>query len=119
MPDDAEFVMTYPCYFLFGDDGGLTINTVDGNDCLCLFTSTETVQAFQRAKNLSMHGPEHVDLEVGVATNSDYDGLIGWLKSAESELAVSGIRHIVIDPVPGRPVLYTFIREFIETLPRD
>jgi hypothetical protein len=51
--------MTYPCYFLYGSDGqSLQCNTVDGHECLCLFTCEFAVQRFLQAKNLQLHGPE-------------------------------------------------------------
>jgi hypothetical protein len=53
------------------------------------------------AKNLYMHGPEHVDLQVPVYPVEDYDGLIDRLKSGEADLAKSGIRHLKVDPVKG------------------
>jgi hypothetical protein len=119
MPDDIDFVMTYPCYFLYSEDHtSLQCNTVNNHECLCLFTSEIAVQRFQQAKNLHLHGPEHVDLEVAVDPVADYDGLIGRLKSGEADLAKCGIRHLAIDPVPGQLVLYIEIREFIEQLPR-
>src|SRR4051812_16351457 len=100
MADDIEFHMTYPCYFLYADQGGLVCSIVDGRDCLCLFTSTPMVQRFQHAKQLLLHGPNQVDLEVVVDKCDDYDALIARLKSGETDLATAGVRHIVIDPVP-------------------
>jgi hypothetical protein len=116
MPED-EFKLTYPCYFLYGTDGeSLICNPIANHQCLCLFTSPETVQRFQQAKNLYMHGPEHVDLQVPVYVIEDYEMLIGGLKHSEADLAKSGIRHISIDPVPGQPTMYVEIREFISEL---
>ena len=116
MSHDIDFVMTYPCYFLFGESGGLQCNTVDGKECLCLFTSKETVQRFHQILQHQLHGPHLEFLMASVDECPDYDGLMDRLKSGEAELAASGIGHIVIDPVPGRPVCYAPIRDFIEQL---
>ncbi len=61
------------------------------------------------------HGPLK-NVQVAVDTVTDYDGLIDRLKSGEADLAKSGIMHICIDPVPGQPVMYIGIREFISEL---
>jgi hypothetical protein len=119
MADDVEFEMTYPCYFLYAEGGGLQCNTVDGHECLCLFTSAPMVQRFHTAMMTQHHGPQHGWREVAVDTVNDYDGLIDRLKSGEADMAASGIRHIVIDPSPGYPVMYTSVRDFIEQLPRS
>ena len=118
MSDDAEFVMTYPCYFLYGDSGGLVCNTVDGNDCLCLFTSPVILQKFQQFRQRQLHGASHVDRQAPVATCNNYDELIGLLKSGEGELAKIKVFHIAIDPQQGQPILFAPIRDFIEQLPR-
>ena len=117
MADDVEFEMTYPCYFLYAEGGGLQCNTVDGHECLCLFTSAPIVQRFHTAMMTQHHGSQHGWREVAVDTVDDYGGLIDRLKSGEADLAASGIRHIVIDPSPGYPVMYTTVRDFIEGLP--
>ncbi len=110
--------MTYPCYFLYGNDGqSLQCNTVSNHECLCLFTSIEAVRAFHLVMDTQHHGPPK-NVQVAVDTVSDYDSLIDRLKSGESDLAKAGIRHICIDPVPGQPVMYIGIREFITELPR-
>ena len=111
--------ITYPCYFLYGDEGGLQCNVVDGNTCLCLFTSVATLQRYRQSMQLQKHGLEHVDLQVAVDEVPDYDGLIDRLKSGVDDLEKSGIYHISIDANPGQPVGYTTIREFIEQLPRS
>ena len=113
---DAGFQLSYPCYFLYGNEGGLITNPVNGQQCLCLFTNTEALQRFKQATNLYMHGPEHVDLEVATDEVEDRDGLLNRLTNAEADLAADGIRHISIDPVPGQPTSYAAIREFIEMI---
>ncbi len=119
MPDDQEFRMTYPCYFLYGDDGqSLQCNTVSNHECVRLFTSTEAVKAFHLVMYTQHHGPPK-NVQVAVDTVTDYDGLIDRLKRGKADLAKSGIMHICIDPVPGQPVLYIGIREFISELPRN
>jgi hypothetical protein len=119
MPSDAEFVLTYPCYFLYGDSGGLVINNVDNHDCPCLFTSPVILQKFQRFKQQQLHGANYVEQQVPVCTCTKYDALIGLLKNGESELAKIKVFHIAIDPQQGRQTLYTTIRDFIEQLPRE
>jgi hypothetical protein len=113
---DAGFQLTFPCYFLYGNEGGLVTNPVSGQQCLCLFTSTEAVQRFKQWTNLFMHGPEHVDLEVATHEVEGREGLLERLTNADADLAASGIRHTSIDPVPGQPTPYGTIREFIEMI---
>ncbi len=118
MPDDPDFRMIYPCYFLYGkDQSSLQCNTVNRNECLCLFTSVEAVRAFHLVMYTQHHGPPK-NVQVAVDTVADYDGLIDRLKSGEADLAKSGIIHICVDPVPGQAVMYIGIREFISELPR-
>jgi len=119
MSDDAEFQMTYPCYFLYGNSGGLVCNDVDGHDCLCLFTSPVVLQRFRQLLQRQLFGENHVDVQVPVATCNNYDELIGLLKSGEAELAKIKVFHIAIDPEQGQPLMYATIRDFIEQLPRD
>jgi len=119
MPDDVEFVMNYPCYFLYGNGGGLVCNSIDGHDCLCLFTSPVILQRFQQFKQRQQDGSNQFDLQAPVATCNNYDELIGLLKSGEAELAKIKVFHIAIDPQLGQPLMYTTIRDFIEQLPRS
>src|SRR5437868_7046748 len=98
---EAEFQLTYPCYFLYGSEGGFVANPVNGQQCLCLFTSPEAVQRFKQVTNVYMHGPEHVDLEVATDEVENREGLLERLTNAEADLAANGIRHISIDAVPG------------------
>jgi hypothetical protein len=65
------------------------------------------------------HGRKRSDIQVAGDTVKDYDMLIGGLKHSEADLAKSGITYLAIDPVPGQPVMYIGIREFIEQLPRE
>jgi len=65
MAADSGNVMKFPCYFLYGEAGGLVTNVVDGRHCLCLFTSPEAVQRFKKATNLYMHGPLEIGIEMG------------------------------------------------------
>jgi hypothetical protein len=117
MPDDADFVMTYPCYFLYGSSGGLVCNNVDGHDCICLFTSPVILQRFQQFKQ-QHEGQSQGNLHVPVATCNNYDELISLLKSGEAELAKIHVFHIAIDPQQEQPTMYTTLRDFIEQLPR-
>jgi hypothetical protein len=119
MSDDAEFVMTYPCYFLYGSSGGLVCNNVDGHDCLCLFTSPVILQKFQQFLLSEQRDTDQINSQVPVATCNNYDELIGLLKSGEAELGKIKVFHIAIDPQKGRPTMYAPIRDFIEQLPRE
>jgi hypothetical protein len=116
---DDEFKMTYPCYFLYAEGGeSLQCNVVDGHVCLCLFTTQESVQRFYVTMLTHDKGPQHGYLQVPVDTVEHYAGLVDRLKSAEARLAGAGINFIAIDPIPGQPVMYTTIRDFIDGLPR-
>jgi hypothetical protein len=86
------------------------------NACVC--SSTDTLRRFHLVMHTQHHGPPK-NVQVAVDTIEDYDGLIDRLKRGEADLAKSGIMHICIDPVPGQPVMYIAIREFIEQLPRE
>lgn len=119
MSDDVEFRMTYPCYFLCGERGGLVCVTVDCVTCLCMFTDAARLQAFQEDRVARQQDDIAFPLEVAFATCHSYDELIDRLTKAESELAASGIHHLAINPAPGEPAAYITIREFIAALPRD
>jgi hypothetical protein len=119
MSDDAEFVMTYPCYFLYGNSGGLVCNNVDGHDCLCLFTSPVILQKFQQFLLAQHPGSNHGDSQAPVTTCNNYDELTNLLKSGEAELEKIKVFHIAIDPQKGQPTMYAPIRDFIEQLPRE
>ena len=118
-PSGDDFVMTYPCYFLLGDGGGLQCNVVDGKDCLCLFTSLEKLTHFRTTMLEQKRPPTTGGLQVGIDTCHNYDELISRLKSGVSELEAAGINYLAIDPVQGQRVLYCAIRDFIEDLPRE
>jgi hypothetical protein len=119
MSDDVEFRMTYPCYFLCGDRGGLVCITVDFVTCLCMFTDAAKLQAFRQDQAARRQSDIAFPLEVAFAVCHNYDELIDRLTTAESELAATGIQHLAINPAPGEPAAYITIREFIEALPRE
>ena len=119
MPDDVEFRMTYPCYFLCGDRGGLECITVNVVTCLCMFTDAAKLQAFQEDQLSRQKSEIAFPMEVAFAACRNYDELVDRLTTAESELAAAGIHHLPINPVPGEPAAYISIREFIEALPRE
>jgi hypothetical protein len=119
MSDDVEFRMTYPCYFLCGDGGGLVCITVDFVTCLCMFTDAAKLQAFQQDQVARQPSDIAFPQEVAFAACRNYDELIDRLTTAESELAASGIHHLAINPAPGEPAGYISIREFIEALLRE
>jgi hypothetical protein len=119
MAADVEFRMTYPCYFLCGDRGGLVCITVDFVTCLCMFTDAAKLQAFQEDKLARQQSDIAFPMEIAFAVCRNYDELIERLNTAESELAASGIHHLAINPAPGEPTAYITIREFIEALGRE
>ena len=119
MPDDVEFQMSYPCYFLCGDRGGLVCITVDFVTCLCLFTDTDTLRTFQQDQPQKQQDDLAFPLEIACVTCHTQDELIDRLTDVEEELAESGIHHLAINPAPGEPVAYVTIREFIEALPHE
>jgi hypothetical protein len=92
---------------------------VDGNQCLCLFTSTFTLQRFHEFQQRELHSNDAPSIKAPVDVCQSYEDLIGRLKSGETDLAKAGVLHISIDPQQGRPTTYTTIRNFIEDLPRD
>jgi hypothetical protein len=115
---DVDFRMTYPCYFLCGESGGLVCITVDCATCLCLFTNAEALRNFQQEYQKQPPSNSPFALEVACAACHNYDELISRLNTAEIELADSDIRHLALNPQPNAPVLYATIREFVERLPR-
>lgn len=116
MAADSENTVKFPCYFLYGEEGGLVTNPVDGRQCLCLFTSSEAVKRFTEATHDYMHGTERDRWQAPVDEVEDCAGLIDRLTNAESRLAADGIKFISIDAVPGQPTLHAAIRDFIEEL---
>jgi hypothetical protein len=119
MSDEVEFQMTYPCYFLCGDRGGLVCIAVDFVTCLCLFTQLGKLQTFQKAQSAIASPDLAFPLEVAFATCDNAEELISRLKAAELELAASKVSHVAINPAPGEPIAYIAIRDFIAALPRD
>src|SRR5262245_20125253 len=117
MPDDDTFRMTYPCYFLCVDRGGLVCIAVDFVTCLCLFTDTATLQSFQQDPRQLPQDGLAFPLEVACVACHTYKELIDRLAVAEAELSASGVHHLAINPGADQSVAYTTIREFIETLP--
>src|SRR5262245_4481121 len=118
MPNDDQFRMTYPCYFLCGDRGGLVCITVDFVACLCLFTDIARLQSFQQDPQQRRQEESAFPLELACVACHTNEELIDRLAVAEAELAASGVHHLAINPSPGQPVAYVTIREFIETLPQ-
>ena len=119
MSDEVEFQMTYPCYFLCGDRGGLVCITVNFVTCLCLFTELAKLHAFQQSQPTNAPPDLAFPLEVAFATCHYASELIDRLNTAEKELATSKVDHLAINPSPGEPVPYISIRAFIEALPRE
>ncbi|HEX3599536.1 MAG TPA: hypothetical protein VHU84_05300 [Lacipirellulaceae bacterium] len=119
MSDEVEFQMTYPCYFLCGDRGGLVCITVNFVTCLCLFTELAKLQSFQQSQPTNAPPDFAFPLEVAFATCQNASELIDRLSAAEKELAASKVAHLAINPRPGEPVPYISIRAFIEALPRE
>jgi hypothetical protein len=119
MSDDIEFQMTYPCYFLCGDRGGLVCITVNFVTCLCLFTQLGKLQTFHRAQSAAASSEPAFPLKVAFATCDNADELINRLTAAEIELSASKVTHLAINPAPGEPVPYITIREFVAALPRE
>lgn len=116
MAADSECPIKFPCYFLYGEEGGLVTNFVDGRRCLCLFTSTETVKRFNTTTRDHKHGRRGRYLQAEVDEVEDRVGLIGRQAAAVDRLEDDGIRFISIDPVPGQPTAHTPIRDFIAEL---
>jgi len=119
MSGEVEFQMTYPCYFLCGDRGGLVCITVNFVTCLCLFTELAKLHAFQQSQPTNAPPDLAFPLEVAFATCHNASELIDRLNAAEKELAASKVDHLAINPSPGEPVPYISIRAFIEALPRE
>jgi hypothetical protein len=115
MAADAEGSIKFPCYFLYGAEGGLITNFVDGRQCLCLFTSTEAVRRFTVEAH-DLHGNKRGYRRAEVDEVEDCGGLIGRLSAAVNSLEGDGIRFISIDPVPGQPTVCGTIRDFIAEL---
>jgi hypothetical protein len=111
--------MTYPCYFLCGDRGGLVCITVNFVTCLCLFTQLGKLHTFQLAQPAGASADLAFPLKVAFATCDNAEELINRLNAAEKELSASKVTHLAINPTPGEPVPYITIREFVAALPRD
>lgn len=116
MAADSENLIKFPCYFLYGEEGGLITNMVDGRRCLCLFTSSEAVRRFTEATHDFMHGTHRDYWQAPVDEVEDRAGLLDRLKNAEDRLAADGIKFVSFDPVPGQPTVHGAIRELIEEL---
>jgi hypothetical protein len=119
MSDEVEFQMTYPCYFLCGDRGGLVCITVDSVTCLCLFTQLGKLQTFQRAQSPGASPDSSSSPKIAFATCDNAAELINRLSAAEIELTASKVSHLAINPAPSEPIAYIAIRDFIAALPRD
>jgi len=119
MSDEVEFQMTYPCYFLCGDRGGLVCIAVDAVTCLCLFTQLGKLQVFQKAQSASASAGSAAPTKVAFATCDNAQQLISRLQAAERELAASKVSHLAINPAPDEPVPFIAIRDFIAALPND
>jgi hypothetical protein len=119
MSDDIEFQMTYPCYFLCGDRGGLVCITVNFFTCLCLFTDINKLNAFQQNQQRDRESDLAFPLEIAFAPCHNGDELIERLTVAEKELADLDVHHLAINPVPDEPVPYFTIRAFVEALSQD
>ena len=63
------------------------------------------VHRFHRALQVTLHGAQHGWKEAAVDTVPNYYELIDRLNAGEADLAASGVRHIVVDPAPGWPVM--------------
>lgn len=119
MSDEVEFQMTYPCYFLCGDRGGLVCITVNAVTCLCLFTQLGKLQTFHQAQSSGAAPGSASPPKVAFATCDNAQQLISRLQAAERELAASKVSHLAINPAPGEPVAFIAIRDFIAALPND
>jgi hypothetical protein len=119
MHDEVDFHMTYPCYFLCGDRGGLVCITVSFVTCLCLFTNLKALQSFQQEQRRQQHDSIAFPLEDSFVACHTRNELIDRLNAAESELALSGVHNLAINPEPGQPIAYITIGEFNDALPKD
>lgn len=115
MAADSDNPIKFPCYFLYGKEGGLITNMVNGRRCLCLFTSTEAVRRFTVEAH-DLHGKKRGYRRAEVDEVENRAGLIGRLEAAVDRLEDDGIRFISFDPVPGQPTVCGTIREFITEL---
>jgi hypothetical protein len=108
MSDDIEFEMTYPCYFLCGERGGLVCITVDFVTCLCLFTDPKKLKTFQEEQVRSHPDDIAFPLEIAFAACHTRDELVDRLDAAETELASAGVHHVAINPRawPARCIHY-------------
>jgi hypothetical protein len=113
---DDKLNLPYPCYFLYGEGGGLVTNMINGNQCLCLFTSIKAVRKFRHETDDYMHGNDRGAPKIPVDEVKNRAGLLDRLENAEARLAADGILHISLDPVPGRPTSYGLIRDFIQSI---
>jgi hypothetical protein len=89
---------------------------IDGERCLCLFTSPDAVRRFRHATDDYMHGSDRGAPKLPVDEVEDREALLDRLRNAETRLAADGIRHICLDPVPGTPAAYGFVGDFINSL---
>jgi hypothetical protein len=108
--------MSYPCYFLRGDSGGLVCVDMNFFTCLCLFTDVNELQAFQDHQR-QRREEKAFSLDPAFITCHTRDDLISRLTVMKDELAKSEIRHLAINPTPELPVAFIPIEDFIEQLP--
>jgi hypothetical protein len=107
MPD-IDFAMSYPCYFLERDDGGLEDVLIDGKHCLCLFTDDDILKSFYKAK----HGVSPLDRTITTIECQDYDQLMACLDGFEEDFAKPNCNFLAIDPTAGKMAGYVEIGEF-------
>jgi hypothetical protein len=116
MAADSDSPIKFPCYVLFGDEGGLITNTVDGHRCLCSFSSTGKVQRFDSASRDQKSGRKGLYRQAKVDEVDNCAGLIGRLTAGVDRLEEDGIWFISLGPFPGQPTARISIRDFIAEL---
>lgn len=116
---DDEFHMTYPCYFLCGNRGGLVCINVNGVDCVCFFTEVATLQAFERSQRLQLKNAPDIPMQVAFIKCDDRDELISRLIAAKRDLAATDVQHLAINPITGQPIAFIGIADFVAALRAD
>jgi hypothetical protein len=105
---DAEFVMTYPCYFPLTDEGNPVLVQIDDALCICLFTDRRLLEAFHREKH---RGKDKRTVKM-IAMKSATE-LLAFLRNSESEFAKEGCGFVAIDVSPGKPLMYCAYAELM------
>jgi hypothetical protein len=95
----ADFLLTYPCYFVLRANGSVdTVRTASGK-AVCLFTDDDLAERYCRAKRDVMR--QQLGMEVNEFTLVGFqhaEGLLTNLHQNAAGFAERGVQFVAIDP---------------------